>query len=237
MDDSTVVLGVTGSIAVYKALDVASKLVQSGLSVRTIMTENATRFVAPLSFESITHHRVLTSLWEEQSDMDISHIRLAHGAAVVAVVPATANVIAKCALGIADDALTATLLASSAPLLLAPAMNTSMWTNAATRQNVSLLRERGAHVVGPEAVISRKERPAKGAWRRHRKSCPLFSLSRGAGRIWRGGTSWSRPARRKKRSIRYASCPIAAPARWATRSRRPQCSAEQTSRLSADRLR
>lgn len=151
MDDSTVVLGVTGSIAVYKALDVASKLVQSGLSVRTIMTENATRFVAPLSFESITHHRVLTSLWEEQSDMDISHIRLAHGAAVVAVVPATANVIAKCALGIADDALTATLLASSAPLLLAPAMNTSMWTNAATRQNVSLLRERGAHVVGPES--------------------------------------------------------------------------------------
>ncbi len=149
MTETIVVLGVTGSIAAYKALDVASKLVQNGVSVRTVMTENATRFVAPLSFESITHHPVLTSLWDEQPDMDISHIRLAHAAALVAVVPATANVIAKCALGIADDALGSLLLASSAPLLFAPAMNTSMWINVATLQHVSTLKARGARFVGP----------------------------------------------------------------------------------------
>lgn len=149
MDEGIIVLGVTGSIAAYKALDVASKLVQSGISVRTILTKNATRFVAPLSFASITHHPVLTSLWEEQPDMDISHIRMAQAARLFAVVPATANVIAKCALGVADDALTSTLLASAAPLLFAPAMNTSMWTNPVTQQHVEALKARGAHFVGP----------------------------------------------------------------------------------------
>jgi phosphopantothenoylcysteine decarboxylase/phosphopantothenate--cysteine ligase len=113
------------------------------------MTANATRFVAPLSFESVTHHPVLTNLWSEQPDMDISHIRLAHAARLVVVAPATANVIAKCALGIADDALTSLLLASPAPLLFAPAMNTSMWTNAVTQQHVAALRARDAQFVGP----------------------------------------------------------------------------------------
>lgn len=149
MDERNVVLGVTGSIAAYKTLDVASKLVQAGLSVRVVMTENATRFVGPLSFESITHHPVLTSLWAEQPDMDISHIRLAHAAHLVAVVPATANVIAKCALGLADDALSSILLACTAPILFAPAMNTSMWENSATQRHVARLIARGALFVGP----------------------------------------------------------------------------------------
>ena len=149
MTDGIVVLGVTGSIAAYKALEVASKLIQGGVTVRVVMTKNATRFVTPLSFESITHHPVLTDLWQEQPDLDISHIRLAHAASVVAVAPATANIIAKCALGLADDALTSMLLASQAPLVFAPAMNTSMWTHPATQQHVATLRARGTQFVGP----------------------------------------------------------------------------------------
>lgn len=149
MTDQLVVLGVTGSIAAYKALDVASALVQRGVTVRVVMTSSATRFVAPLSFESITHHPVLQDLWSEQTDMDISHIRLAQAATVLAVVPATANSIAGLALGLAGDALGATALASRAPLVLAPAMNSSMWSHPATQQHVEILRQRGATFIGP----------------------------------------------------------------------------------------
>ncbi|MDB5076187.1 MAG: coaBC, partial [Chloroflexi bacterium] len=149
MTDQLVVLGVTGSIAAYKALDVASALVQRGVTVRVVMTSSATRFVAPLSFESVTHHPVLQDLWSEQPDMDISHIRLAQAATVLAVVPATANSIAGLALGLAGDALGATALASRAPLVLAPAMNSSMWSHPATQQHVEILRQRGATFIGP----------------------------------------------------------------------------------------
>jgi phosphopantothenoylcysteine decarboxylase/phosphopantothenate--cysteine ligase len=113
------------------------------------MTDSATKFVTPLSFESITHGPVLTNLWAEQPDMDISHIRLASNAAIMAIVPATAQVIAACALGLAGDALSATMLATRSPLLFAPAMNSAMWANAATQQNVQTLRRRGVEFVGP----------------------------------------------------------------------------------------
>jgi phosphopantothenoylcysteine decarboxylase/phosphopantothenate--cysteine ligase len=149
MLEQTIVLGVTGSIAAYKALDVASKLVQAGFAVRVVMTENAARFVTPLSFESLTHHPVLTNLWTEQPDMNISHIRLAHAASAIAVVPATANILAASAHGLAADALTSLLLAASCPVLYAPAMNSSMWSHAATQNNARILRERGAMFVGP----------------------------------------------------------------------------------------
>jgi len=149
MSEETVVLGVTGSIAAYKALDVASSLVQRGVTVRVVMTESATRFVTALSFESITHHPVLIDLWAEQPDLNVSHIRLAQAASVVAIVPATANIIAKAALGLGDDALSSLLLAVRAPIVVAPAMNTAMWTNPATRHNVETLRRLGATFVGP----------------------------------------------------------------------------------------
>ena len=150
MAPSSILLAVTGSIAAYKAVDVASTLVQRGYDVRPIMTAAATRFVAPLSFESITGHTVLTDIWSEQPDLHISHVRLGDLAALLAVVPATADAIARLAHGLADDALTATALATTAPLLLAPAMNRDMWQHPATQANLATLVARGAHVVGPE---------------------------------------------------------------------------------------
>ena len=145
----TVVLGVSGSIAAYKALEVTSTLVQAGISVRVIMTEAASRFVTPLSFESICHHPVLQDLWAEQPDLNISHIRLAQSADVLAIMPASADVLARIAQGHANDALTATTLACRAPLVLAPAMNPAMWTHPATQANLEILRARGATIIGP----------------------------------------------------------------------------------------
>ncbi len=149
MERDMIVLGVSGSIAAYKALSVASTLVQHDLEVRAIMTSGAAKFVTPLSFESITHHPVLQDLWSEQPEMNISHIRLAEAAAVLAIVPATANTIAELAMGLAGSALTATALACRAPLVIAPAMNTRMWEHPATRGHVSVLHERNARFVGP----------------------------------------------------------------------------------------
>ncbi|HWE62707.1 MAG TPA: bifunctional phosphopantothenoylcysteine decarboxylase/phosphopantothenate--cysteine ligase CoaBC [Chloroflexota bacterium] len=150
-DSSTVVLGVCGGIAAYKALEVTSTLVQREWAVRVVMTAAATRFVTPLSFESISNQPVLHDLWAEQPDMNIAHIRLAHRASVLAIVPATADVLARLAHGLADDALTATALASSAPLVIAPAMNTGMWNHPATQANVATLLARGARIIGPDS--------------------------------------------------------------------------------------
>jgi phosphopantothenoylcysteine decarboxylase / phosphopantothenate---cysteine ligase len=146
----TVVLGIGGGIAAYKALDVTSALVQYGVDVRVVMTENAARFVGPLSFESLSHHPVLTDLWSEQPDLNISHVRLGTLANLLAVVPCTADLLAQLAHGIASDALTSTALACPAPLVLAPAMNTRMWEHPAVRDNVRILADRGAEFVGPE---------------------------------------------------------------------------------------
>jgi phosphopantothenoylcysteine decarboxylase / phosphopantothenate---cysteine ligase len=149
-DSRTVVVGVCGSIAAYKALEVTSTLVQRGLQVRVVMTPAAHRFVAPLSFESISNHPVLSDLWAEQPEMNISHVRLGHRADVLAIVPATADVLARLANGLADDALTSTALTSKAPLIIAPAMNSDMWTHPATQANVATLRARGARFIGPD---------------------------------------------------------------------------------------
>jgi phosphopantothenoylcysteine decarboxylase / phosphopantothenate---cysteine ligase len=147
----TVVLGVGGGIAAYKALEVTSRLVQLGIEVRVIMTANAARFVGPLSFESLSHHPVLTDLWREQPELNISHVRLGALAEVLAIVPCTADLLAQLSQGMAPDALTATALACPAPLILAPAMNSIMWEHPAVRANVRILAERGAEVVGPES--------------------------------------------------------------------------------------
>jgi phosphopantothenoylcysteine decarboxylase/phosphopantothenate--cysteine ligase len=144
-----VVLGVTGSIACYKAVDIASKLVQAGALVDTVMTRSAQRFVSALTFRSLTHRSVVTDLFDVNSDDAVEHVALALRADVVLIAPATANVIAKIANGFADDALTAVVLATDAPVLLAPAMEGRMWANAATRQNVSTLESRGFSFIGP----------------------------------------------------------------------------------------
>ena len=146
----TVLLGVTGGIAAYKAVEVVSRLRKLGAQVRVVMTKNATEFVTPLTFETLANHPVVTDTFARPETWDVAHISLAKEADLCVVAPATANILAKLAVGLADDMLSTTLLAAKATLLLAPAMNTGMWTAEATRRNVETLRARGAHFVGPE---------------------------------------------------------------------------------------
>jgi len=147
----TVVLGVTGCIAAYKSCELARELVRDGVRVKVVMTESATRFVGPLTLRTLTGEPVVTSLWDEPVTGRVYHVSLAEEADVFAIAPATANVIAKLAHGIADDMLTTTALATEAPLVIAPAMNTHMWRDAAIRANIATLRSRGAIVVEPES--------------------------------------------------------------------------------------
>ena len=147
--DKHIVLGVTGSIACYKALDLASKLVQVGALVDTIMSYGATQFVTPLAFRSITHREVVTDGFDPNSQFAIEHVALAQQANIVVIVPATAHCIAKLAAGLADDPLTTTVIATRAPLLVAPAMDAGMFEHAATQENLAKLRERGVVIAGP----------------------------------------------------------------------------------------
>lgn len=144
-----VVLGVTGSIAAYKAADIASKLTQKGLAVDVVMTRAAQQFVTPLSFRSITHRPVVTDMFDLASEYSVEHVALAERADVMVVAPATANAIAKMAAGIADEILYSTVLATRAPVIIAPAMDVGMWQNPVTQENVNRLRSRGFIVVGP----------------------------------------------------------------------------------------
>ena len=144
-----VVLGVTGSIAVYKAVDIASKLTQRGLCVDVVMTKAAMQFVTPLTFRSITHRPVVTDMFELSSEFSVEHVALAERADVVVISPATADAIAKLAAGIADEMLFSTVLATRAPVILAPAMDVGMWQNSITQENLAKLRSRGFTIVGP----------------------------------------------------------------------------------------
>ena len=146
-----VVLGVTGGIAVYKACEVVSRLRKLGAAVHVIMTKNATEFVAPLTFETLSNHPVVTDTFARPETWEVEHIALAKRADVFVIAPATANIMAKMACGIADDMLSTTVLATKAPVLVAPAMNTGMWTAEATQRNVETLRARGVHFVGPDS--------------------------------------------------------------------------------------
>jgi phosphopantothenoylcysteine decarboxylase len=147
-----IVLGVTGSIAAHKAADLASLLTKAGHHVRVVMTADAQRFITPLPFKTLSRHPVITDLYDEEEGWKPTHIRLADEADLLLIAPATANVIAKMALGLADDALTCIALALNpkAKILLAPAMNGKMWLHAATQQNVATLKSRGAEFIGPE---------------------------------------------------------------------------------------
>ena len=144
-----IVLGVTGGIAAYKSAEVVSRLRKQGAQVHVIMTENATKFVAPLTFETLSNHPVVTDTFARPDTWEVEHIALAKRAELFAIAPATANILAKLAWGLADDMLSTTALATRAPMLVAPAMNVGMWEAEATRQNMATLRQRGVHVVGP----------------------------------------------------------------------------------------
>lgn len=146
----TIVLGVTGSIAAYKAADLTSRLVKLGYDLRVVMTRNAAEFVAPLTFQTLSRNPVTLSVFDEKESWHPGHIDLADRASLLLIAPATANVIAKLACGIADDALTSIALAAAAPVLIAPAMNGKMWLHPATQENVARLRAREVEFIGPE---------------------------------------------------------------------------------------
>ncbi len=145
----TVVLGITGSIAAYKAAEIASRLIKAGATVEVIMTEAATRFVTPLTLRSITHRPVVTDMFADNVEYSPEHIALAEAADVVLIAPATADIIAKLAAGIADDMLGCTVLATKAPVIIAPAMNVNMFQNPVTQQNLAKLKARGFTMIDP----------------------------------------------------------------------------------------
>ena len=149
LENKTVVLGVSGSIACHKAVDLASKLTQAGALVDVVMTRSATNFVAPLMFRSITHRSVVSDIFDPQSEISIDHVAIAERADVMVVAPATAHTIAKMACGFADDALTTTALATRASIIVCPAMDGHMYQNPATQENISKLKSRGYTIVGP----------------------------------------------------------------------------------------
>ncbi len=146
-----IVLGVTGGIAAYKSAELVSRLRHLGAEVHVIMTRNATEFISPLTFQTLSANQVVTDTFQAPEYWNVEHVALAKLAEVFVIAPATANVLAKMAAGIADDMLSTTVLATKAPVLVAPAMNTGMWTADATRANVSTLRERGVLFVGPDS--------------------------------------------------------------------------------------
>ncbi|GMU38705.1 MAG: phosphopantothenoylcysteine decarboxylase [Phycisphaerae bacterium] len=146
-----VLVGVSGGIAAFKTCALVSALVQRGAGVTVVMTDAATRFVGPLTFESLTARRVILDLWSAEQDRDSRHIHVTERAHLVIIAPATANVIGKMAHGIADDALTTMVLAAPGPLLLAPAMNDRMWRNAIVQRNIEILRAAGWSIVEPES--------------------------------------------------------------------------------------
>ena len=147
-----IVLGVTGSIAAHKAADLTSLLQKAGYQVNVVMTTDAQRFITPLPFKTLSRQPVVTNVYDEEEGWKPAHIRLADEADLLLIAPATANVIAKLANGLTDDALTCIALALNpqAQLLIAPAMNGKMWQHAATQHNVQLLKSRGAEFIGPD---------------------------------------------------------------------------------------
>ncbi len=160
---------VTGGIAAYKTAFIVRELIRLGAEVLVSMTQNATRFVGAATFESLTGKPVLVDLFDKDVRGGVEHVSAARSFDLVLVAPATANIIAKMACGIADDAATTVLLATEAPIIVAPAMNDGMWRNRATRDNIERLKDRGVKVVGPESgflaegyeAVGRMAEPAK----------------------------------------------------------------------------
>lgn len=149
LNGKKIALGVTGGIAVYKAVDLVSRLRKQGAEVRVIMTEHAQQFVTPLTFKEISGNKVAVSMWDSNQEFNVEHISLANWADAFVVAPATANILAKMANGIADDLLSTTLLAAQAPIIVCPAMNTGMYQNPITQENIAKLQKHGVTVMPP----------------------------------------------------------------------------------------
>jgi len=149
LSNKTIVLGITGSIAAYKAAEIASQLTQAGAKVNVILTEEAVRFISPVTFRAITGRPVVTEMFDLASEFSIEHVSLAKVADIVVIAPATANIISKLAAGIADDMLCCTVLATKAPVVIAPAMETNMYNNPVTQDNLHKLKVRNFVIIGP----------------------------------------------------------------------------------------
>lgn len=150
MKQPTLLLGITGGISAYKLTDLASRLTKEGIRVLTVMTDSAQQFITPLTMETLTKQRCYTQLFDRQTPEEVTHIWLAQQADAVLVAPATANFLAKMTYGLADDLLSSVLLATTAPVLVSPAMNVHMYRNPATQQNLAALQQRGVQVIPPE---------------------------------------------------------------------------------------
>ena len=163
LSNKTIILGITGSIAAYKAAEIASQLTQAGAKVNVIMTKEAIEFISPFTFWAITGRPVVTKMFDLASEFSIEHISLAKAADIVVIAPATANIIAKLAAGIADDMLCCTVLATKAPVLIAPAMETNMYNNPVTQDNLSKLKARDFVIIAPATgwLASGKEGPGR----------------------------------------------------------------------------
>ena len=146
----TILVGVTASIAAYKATDLVSKLAMAGHNVHVIMTRDAQQFITPLTLRTLSRHEVILNLFDENPETHVTHVNLADAASLLVIAPATADIIAKLAHGHANDALSAIALVARCPLLIAPAMNGKMWSHPATQANVEILKSRGARFIGPE---------------------------------------------------------------------------------------
>ncbi|WP_022757912.1 bifunctional phosphopantothenoylcysteine decarboxylase/phosphopantothenate--cysteine ligase CoaBC [Butyrivibrio fibrisolvens] len=151
LENKTVVLGVTGSIAAYKAANLASMLKKEGADVHVIMTKNAINFINPITFETLTGNKCLTDTFDRNFEFSVEHVSLAKRADIIAIAPASADIIAKCSHGIADDMLTTTVLASTCPKLIVPAMNTRMYENSITQENLEHLKKHGFAIMSPES--------------------------------------------------------------------------------------
>jgi phosphopantothenoylcysteine decarboxylase/phosphopantothenoylcysteine decarboxylase/phosphopantothenate--cysteine ligase len=159
-----ILLGVTGSIAAYKAAEIANRLTKSGSSVRVIMTAAARRFITPLTFQTLTRHKVYTGLFDEITGEEVRHISLAKNAGLLLIAPATANIIGKAAAGIADDMLSTVLMAvRDKPVIICPAMNTAMYEHPATSRNIETLKSWGFHFVEPKESLLACGDTGKGA--------------------------------------------------------------------------
>jgi len=150
LENKTIVLGVTGSIAAYKAVEAASQLIQAGAQVDVVMTEAATKLITPLTFQAITHRPVVTNLFDPRGELGIDHVALARRADLLIIAPATAHILARMAHGLADDAVTTTFLAAQAPVIVAPAMESHMWQHPATQRNLETLRRWDITIIEPE---------------------------------------------------------------------------------------
>ena len=230
----TVVLCVTGGIAAYKAADLTSKLHQNGATVHVLMTESATQFIAPMTFETLSGNRAVVDTFDRSFPWEVEHISLAKAADVFVIAPATANVIAKAAHGIADDMVTTTLLATKAPVVVAPAMNTGMYDNPVTQENLAALRKRGFHIIEPDAGHLACGDSGRGKL----PDTPtlLWGIEKAlTEQDLAGRHVLSPPVRHRRPWTRFGSCPITPPAKWATRSRLAQPCAARTQRLFPDR--